>query len=144
MGSNSANWNTLPTLAEMQAKARACPKGPSRLERALAQRQLATTNAKAFRKVVIARDGNICRCCGRKVIPTLSHVPERREVHHIHGRRGDLRHEPRAALILCCACHEKVSGAVNVKFVIMATKTFRIRNREYTDARHPLKFRKVA
>lgn len=121
-----------------------CQKGKSRLELAAEEKKFTVVDEKAFRKAVIDRDGKVCRCCGRKVIATMARVPERLEVHHIHGRRGDLRYEPLAALVLCLTCHEKVTGRVNEKVVIVATKTFVMREREYTDARAPVIFKRAA
>jgi|SRR5262245_6268879 len=134
----------LPTLAEMRAVPRACPKGKSRLEQTGAEKRLTVIDEKAFRTSVIDRDGAICRCCGRKVVRTLARVPERLEVHHVHGRRGDLRFESRAALVLCLECHEKVTGRVNFRLVIVATKTFQFQGRELTDARRPVRFERAA
>lgn len=122
----------------------AMPKGKSRLEERVEKKPLTVVDEKAFKATVWKRDRDRCRCCGRKVRKCLERVPERGEVNHIHGRIGDLRFEDRSAILLCCSCHEKVTGRVNEKVVIEATKTFKIRDKEYTDARSPVVFRKVA
>lgn len=119
-------------------------KGKSRLQDTKAEKKLALVDDKTFRIDVFTRDKGHCRCCKRKVSKTISRVPDRAEVHHIHGRRGDLRHEPRAAVLLCCECHEKVTGKVNAKLVIVASKTFHIRGQIYTDATFPITFERVA
>ncbi len=74
----------------------------------------------------------------------LGRVPERGEVHHCHGRTGDLRFESKAALLACLGCHERLTGRVNDKLVIIPSKTFTLNGQEYTDARKPVTFRKVA
>lgn len=135
----------LPTLDQMAAEraGKPLPKGTSRLQATAAERTLTTVDEKAFRKAVIARDGYFCRKCGRKVIQTLARVPERLEVHHVHGRRGDLRHEDRCALVVCATCHEQLTGKVNEKVIVIATQTVQIRERAYTDARFPVVFKRV-
>lgn len=120
------------------------PKGQTRLERVVAERPLTKVGAKEFKADVWARDKKHCRCCHRKVQQVLGRVPERGEVHHIHGRGKDLRFEARAALLLCLSCHEKVTGKVNEKVRILGTKTFRMGDGEYIDAREPVIFEKVA
>lgn len=136
----------LPTKSEIDALRafKPQPKGKSRLQARAEAKPLTYVDEKAFKQAVIDRDGRFCRRCKRKVFATLERVPTRLEIHHIHGRRGDLRFEPNAALVLCCGCHERVTGKVNDRLVIVATKTFTIRDREYTDARFKVQFEKVA
>lgn len=136
----------LPTLAEI-ARSRAgkpLPKGKTRLEARVEAKPLTVVDEKTFRAEVWKRDKSRCRCCERKVQKIMGRVPERGEVHHIHGRGKDLRFEARAALLLCLKCHEKVTGRVNHRLAIVATKTFRLRDAEYTDAREPVIFKAVA
>lgn len=130
--------------AERLRKGEGIPKGPSRLQARKAKKPLTYVDEKAFRKAVIGRDGKFCRRCKRMVTACVERVPERLEVHHVHGRRGDLRFEPKAALILCCECHEKVTGRVNEKIIIVPTKTWLYQGRELTDARFKVRFEKVA
>lgn len=136
----------LPTMAEVEVMRRGKPisKGPSRLEIAIEVDRLKVIDEKVFRKAVYDRDGAICRCCGRKVVRTLKRAPERLEIHHIHGRCGDLRLEDKAALVLCLQCHERVTGRVNDRLAIVPTKTFLFKGRELTDARALVYFKKVA
>lgn len=138
----------LPTPEEMYAerlrKGTGVPKGPSRLQERQAEKPLTYVDEKAFKAAVVKRDGNFCRCCKRMVFAVVERVPTRREIHHIHGRRGDLRFEPKSALVLCCECHEKVTGRVNEKVVIVPTKTWLYQGRELTDARFKVRFEKVA
>jgi hypothetical protein len=139
----------LPTVDEMAAerarKNEGFPKGKSRLEVRKDQKPLTVVDERTFKAIVWKRDDSHCRKCRRKVVKGLiKRVPERGEVNHIHGRLGDLRFEDRAALLLCLSCHELVTGKVNERWVILATKTFKIGEREYTDARFPVVFRRVA
>lgn len=138
----------LPTMAEVAAerarKGEPISKGKTRLEEVIDARPLVKVDEKTFRNTVWTRDKSICRCCGRKVQKVMGRVPERGEVHHIHGRGKDLRFEDRAALLLCLQCHERVTGRVNDKLIIVASQTFTMHDREYTDARHPVAFQKAA
>ncbi len=136
----------LPTLAEQQAawSQRPQPKGETRLQAHVKAKALVNIDEKAFRAEVWHRDKSKCRCCGRKVAKVLGRVPERGEVHHCHGRTGDLRFESKAALLACLTCHERLTGRVNDKLVIVPSKTFTLHGIEYTDARSPVTFRKVA
>lgn len=64
--------------------------------------------------------------------------------HHIHGRTGDLRHDVRAACLLCLQDHERVTGKVNEhRLVVIASKTFTTRQGAFTDARFPITFTRL-
>jgi 5-methylcytosine-specific restriction endonuclease McrA len=122
--------------------AMACPKGKTRLELTAEQRPLTKIDEQEFRNQVWARDLHHCRHCGREVKRILGRVPERGEVHHVHGRTGDLRFDVRAAVLLCMVCHERLSGKVNAhRLVIVAAKTFTIRQGTFTDATYPVTFK---
>lgn len=141
--------NRLPTpeqvYAERLRKGEGFQKGKTRVEAKADAKPLEVVDEKKFRAEVWHRDQNRCRCCGRKVIKTLARVPERGEVHHIHGRVGDLRYEVRAALLLCLRDHERVTGRVNQhRLVIVATKTFTTKQGTFTDARKPVTFQEAA
>lgn len=118
-------------------------KGPTRLEQTMDARPLTKVDEKAFRDAVWDRDKYRCRCCGRKVQRIFGRVPQRGEVHHVHGRGGDLRFEPITALLLCLRDHERVTGRVNDKLVIVPTQTVIIRGETFTDARFPVLFKAV-
>lgn len=141
-------FDDLPTLAD-----RPIPnltKGTSRLQdtKALAKREL--IDEKRFKTEVWTRDKGRCRKCGRKVVKGIARVPERGEVHHLHGREGELRFEPRAAILSCCACHEQLTGRVAEKWIVEpATKagTFVVQTKRgpitCIDARKKLKFTRI-
>jgi hypothetical protein len=137
----------LPTLAQVEAARRGKPilKGKTRLEQTMDEKPLTRVDEKAFRAAVYQRDGSHCRCCGRKVLVTMGRIPERREIHHLHGRVGDLRFEPRAAIVACCQCHERLTGRVNAhKLIIIPTQTFTTRQGTFSDATFPIVFKEVA
>lgn len=132
-------------LTDAQQQRRAVQKGKTRLELKTEARPLTRIDEKAFRAAVWARDGNRCRCCHRKVDKVLGRVPERGEVHHIHGRGKDLRFEVRAAILLCLKCHEIVTGRIKTtRLFILPTKTFTMRDDVYTDATFPVVFTEKA
>lgn len=133
--------HTLPTCREM-ADARAgqpIPKGKTRIEAFVDERPIRKLNERTFKIAVWTRDKYLCRCCARRVIKTVARVPERGEVNHIHGRVGALRFEVRSALLLCLACHEKVTGRVNQhRLIIVPSQTFTIPQGTFTDATFPV------
>ena len=119
-------------------------KGPSRLMQRTQRRKDAAKQEQAFRRAVIRRDGHRCRWCTRMVVETLSLVANRLEVHHVHGRIGVLRDCPDTALVLCCECHEKVTGRVNERWVIIGTAWIVVDGWQYIDAREDVQFERVA
>lgn len=139
----------LPTLADVARSPRDLRKGKSRLQDAKAEQKRELVDEKKFKKEVWARDKGRCRWCGRKVVKCLKRVPERGEVHHLHGRLGDLRYEERAAILLCLEHHELVTGKVNERYVVQpATKkgTWCLPRSSFEpliDARKKLQFVKV-
>lgn len=146
MSSDTPNLDGLMTMAEAAAKRAGKPieKPKTRLQETIAERALVKVDEKAFKAEVWKRDKDRCRCCGRKVQKILGRVPERGEVHHIHGRVGDLRFEARSALLLCLTCHERVTGRVNEhRLIIHPTKTFQIRQGRFIDARAPVTFQET-
>ena len=140
------SWLDRPSLQETQNQKSEGPilKGASRLERKVEAKKLTTVTDAQFRAIVWDRDKGKCRRCGRNVKKTRERDPLRGEVHHIHGRIGKLRHEDRTSLLLCASCHEKVTGRVNEKLVIIASKLVEIDGSLLTDARAKVRFERVA
>jgi hypothetical protein len=132
----------LPTLATRPAPDLQKPK--SRLQETKAIRPLLYVDQRAFLKEVRERDDWHCRRCRREVVVVLARVPERAEVHHVHGKRGELRFLAKAALLLCLECHELVTGRVNVRYVVVGTKFFDLHGQTYIDARFPVRFVRAA
>lgn len=115
-------FDHLPTLADRPSPD--LSKGKSRLQDTKAEQKRELIDEQTFKKAVWGRDKNRCRWCGRKVVKTIERVPERGEVHHLHGRAGTLRFKERAAILLCLEHHELVTGKVNERWTVAsATKT---------------------
>ncbi len=136
----------LPTLAEMNAKPHATAKSAmrSQLQDDKAADRQAKKDDAIFRAAVWKRDKGLCRCCRRPVRKTIERVPERGEVHHVHGRVGKLRYLVKAALLLCATDHERVTGSVGVsKLLVIPTKQFTLDGQTYTDAGKPVTFKEA-
>ncbi len=134
----------LPTLASQRAQPQACPKGKSRLETTQAEKKLTVVDERAFKAEVLKRDRGRCRMCGRKVLKALARIPERAEVHHLHGRLGDLRFEARAAILVDCQCHEKLTGRVAEKWIAIGSRFWTLNGDKLIDARARVTFQRVA
>lgn len=99
---------------------------------------------KAWRAAIWKRDGGTCRWCKRKVQRTIELVPERGECHHAVPRENRItRFDPRAALLLCASDHQRITGKVAEKFVLIASKTFAVDGVSYPDMSHPVRFKRV-
>jgi len=116
----------------------------TRLDEREDAKKLTAVDQQQFVGIVWKRDQSHCRCCGRKVVKTIERVKARGEVHHVHGRAGDLRFDDRFALLLCAKCHQRVTGRVNDKVLIIPSVTIEIKGRPLTDARAQVEFRKAA
>lgn len=139
-------FEDLPTLAEVQA-ARAgqpIPKGRSRLEVREAADKLTVVDDKTFRLTVCKRDRYRCRVCSRKVLVTLKAVPERCEVHHLHGRAGDLRFDDKHAVCTCLKCHKRLTGQIGgARLIAIGTKHITTDKGTFIDARAPIVWRET-
>lgn len=138
------SWLKVPSLNEAIQTRRPVAKGPSRLERKVAAKPLKTVTDAQFKKAVRERDKMRCKRCGRKVKITMERDPLRAEVHHLHGRLGVLRHEDRCAILVCGSCHEKLSGRVNERYIVVGTKFIEIEGQQRIDARAKVVFQRVA
>jgi len=87
------------------------PKKATQLQDKTAAKRADEKQLAAMRLIVWAREKGHCKLCKRKVIPTLSLVPERGEVHHLRGRRvaPEDRYRSDRAVLLCAACHIDVT-----------------------------------
>lgn len=123
------------------------PKPDSRLKETTEARKLTLVNEREFRAIVWRRDGGCCRMCSRKVKKTLARIPERGEVHHLHGRTGDLQFDDHHAILVCLTCHEKLTGRINERWMaVQAHPKLRvfINGHWLIDARQPIAFERVA
>lgn len=140
-------FESLPTMAEVNAVRRAQPKGatPSRLQVKVAKGKDDGKLEKAWRAAIWKRDGGKCRWCHRKVQRVLDLIPERAECHHAVPRENRVtRFDPRAALLLCQMDHSRLTGKVNERFVLVASKTFTVDGVEYPDMTQPVRFKRIA
>jgi 5-methylcytosine-specific restriction endonuclease McrA len=87
------------------------PKPGAKLADKTAAKRVDEKKLAKLRADVWARDKGRCVKCQRKVVHTLSLVPERGEVHHKRGRRvaPEDRYNAKAAVLLCAECHGKVT-----------------------------------
>lgn len=126
-----------------QQPARAIPKGASRLQETKEARKVSVVDDRTFKREIWKRDKSRCRCCERQVLKAIARIPERGDVHHLHGRIGDLLHEAKCALLVCCECHEKLTGRVAEKWIAVGTKFWHLNGERVIDARATVKFRRV-
>lgn len=121
-------------------------KGKSRMQVDMAKKPDEKRLEKEFRHEVRKRDDDHCRCCKRETLVTMERCPEQAQVHHIHGRLGRFRYAVEHALLLCRECHEKVTGAVNVRVFLFqkASCQIQIGTEWFIDARKPVQFKEAA
>lgn len=135
------------TLAEVEADRAGKPllKGKSRSQ-LKAERDKVDENAEEhWKREVRTRDEYHCRWCRRRVVVTIELVPERAECHHLVSRTVvAVRWDVRNGILLCLACHERVTGVANEKFLIVASATYVVEDIEYPDMRQPVEFKRIA
>lgn len=136
-----------PTLADRQCERYAPPKaGEKSRSQENAEKLTADDKAeKACKAAVWKLDKGCCRWCQRKVERKMDLLPDRAEFHHVNGRvviaiRWDIRN----LALFCRACHEKLTGKVNERFLIASNKFFSVARVQYINARKPFTYKKVA
>lgn len=139
-----SDFSNLDHLQVLDPRARmACPKGLSRLQEVKAEQKLTVVDERTFKTEVWTRDAGCCRMCGRKVRKGVGRVPTRGEVHHLHGRRGDLRFESKATILVCLECHEKLTGRVNERWIAVGSAFWTLKGAMLIDARAPITFQRA-
>lgn len=108
----------------------ACPKPPKGsylLERRKRKADKAAALDEAY-AAVNARDGSICWATGWYTSAGAANTDQRREHHHLSGRRvkPEWRHDPDRIITLCASAHQLVTGGYLVV--------------EGDDARKPIRF----
>lgn len=117
----------------------------TRLDEAEAARALDDKELDKWRNKVFRLDKLICRCCGTKVRRVIDLVSDRAEAHHIKGREHKpTRYDVRNGLCVCKRCHDRITGAVNDKLKIIASKWFTLHGTRYINGRKPVRFKAVA
>jgi hypothetical protein len=134
----------LMTLAEARRIPKPVPKGASRLQQQTASEIQAAKDEKVFLERVRHRDRMRCRKCGRKVVVQLARSAKRAEVHHLYGRRGWFRYEPRCAILVCGACHEALTGKVAERWRVVGTVMFQVNRTACIDANATVTFERIA
>ena len=140
-------FDSLPTMAEMDAQRRAKPKGaePSRLQVKEAKAKDERKEETAWKQAIWKRDGSECRWCHRAVRRCLDLVPDRGECHHVSGRVvRAIRWDCRNGLLVCATCHERLTGKVAEKHVIESRHTFTVDEIAYINADKPVRFVRIA
>lgn len=97
----------LPTLADRPRGS--FQKGPSRVEEKTVKGKSDGKAWEECRRIVWARDGGKCRCCGRVVVKSLELRADRGECHHIvrRAKAKALLTDPRNVVLVCLLpCHE--------------------------------------
>lgn len=121
---------SLPTLAEVRTKT----------EQRIDERKAEA----AWKKAVWTRDRGHCRWCRRVCRQCLDLAADRGEVHHVSGRVvRALRWDRRNGLLLCAACHERVTGRVAEKVLMHSRHTFTVDGVRYLDADRPVHFKRI-
>lgn len=139
--------DSLPTMAEVNARPCAKSKAEmvtSRDENKIARR-LDERQLEKWRKAVTKRDGMTCRWCRRECVPTLENVPEQAQTHHATPREHrPTRYDVRNGIRLCGSCHDRITGTVGEKAIIVALATFVLDGREYPDMSQAVNFKRIA
>jgi hypothetical protein len=125
---------------------RAVPKGESRLQVSERAEKDEAKAEERWKASIWKRDKGLCRWCFRKVRKTIEHVSERGECHHISGKDiKAIRWDRRNGLLLCSGpCHERVTGRVNERWVILSRHKFKVEGVKYRNADMPVTFERVA
>ncbi|MEO8679241.1 MAG: HNH endonuclease signature motif containing protein [Vicinamibacterales bacterium] len=101
-----------------------------------------------WRKEVIARDGNKCRCCKRTVVAQLDLAGNRREIHHVTPRADQaVRWDKRNGIVVCADCHQKLtphSGRQTLVILQLAKFLFRVGQKTYINAAKKVTFKEIA
>jgi hypothetical protein len=135
-----------PTLNDRQRERYAKPKGaePSRLQVKAAKVKDESKQEAVWKKAIWKRDEGKCRWCHRVCRQCLDLAPDRGECHHVSGRVvREIRWDRRNGLLLCAACHERVTGKVAERFLIHSRYTFTVDGIAYINADRSLHFKRI-
>lgn len=142
--------SSVPAMTQAEwrrARAHTLAKGstPSRLQAKQAKALESDKAEKKAKAEVWKLDGGCCRWCRRKVERVMDLVPQRGEVHHVSGRVVKaIRWDVRNLILLCAACHERLTGKVGgEKFLIHSKHTFTVDGVNYINARKTVQYQRV-
>lgn len=134
----------LPTLAEQGRCATPKAEMKTRREENDGARKSDERLLKAWRKAVTKRDGLICRWCRCRVVEILERVPEQSQTHHATPREHrPTRYDVRNGIRLCGTCHDRITGTVGEKAIIIASAVFVLDGREYPDMTKAVQFKRI-
>lgn len=136
----------LGTLTEANRTRRATPKHEIKTTREEndGARKVDEAKLAKWRKAVTKRDGLKCRWCRRVVTETLEHVPEQSQTHHATPREHrPTRYDVRNGIRLCGTCHDRITGTVGEKAIIVASAVFVLEGREYPDMDKAVQFKRI-
>lgn len=99
----------LPILASQPRLAQ--PKPITRLANKLSKNAAFDRGWERTKAIVNRRDEMRCRVCGCRTLITLELTARRAEHHHLvrRAKAPELLTDPRNVLLVCCACHEKLT-----------------------------------
>lgn len=120
-------------------------KAKTRLETKVEKIKDDSKDEKKAKAAVWKLDGGCCRWCKRKVQRVMDLIPARAEFHHVSGRVViAIRWDVRNLILLCLECHERLTGTIGEKFVIVSRAVFAVDGVEYINARKTVRFKRVA
>lgn len=122
------------------------PKGLSRSQVKAQDDQADVTAEEKWKRKVRKLDDNHCRWCKRRVKVTIELLPERAECHHVAGRFPvAIRWDVRNGILLCNTCHERVTGKVNEKHIIVCLTFYEIEDEGvFPNGRGAVEFKRIA
>ncbi len=128
--------DSLPTLAEVNAKPRSCWKHDIEQrsdKNAKDDRQDKAAEGR-WKREIWKRDKHLCRCCDKHVEKSLDLMPNRGECHHLAGRADkSVRWDVRNGILTCHDCHEAIEH----------NEIAVLQGRTYLDGDKKLKFKKA-
>lgn len=143
--------NRLSTLngSADTAERKPIEKGKSTLQRSTENERDEKALETVWQAAVWLRDKDHCRKCKRKCVKGGKRIEARGEVHHVEGRAIQaIRWLRKNGALLCAGCHEQVTGRVNERWIIVATKTYIVLVKgvatTFRNADKTLRFEKVA
>lgn len=117
----------------------------SRLTVATAEDKADAKAEAKWKAKIWTRDRGECRWCHRNVVKTLTLQPDQGHCHHVSGKVVKaIRWLVKNGLLLCRSCHEKLTGMVNERHLLVPSQTFEIDGVAYADADFPVDFKRVA
>lgn len=135
----------LPTPEDMGRWAKAKSELKTRREEKDGARKSDDKLLDGWRKAVTKRDGLKCRWCRRKVVETIERLPEQSQTHHATPREHrPTRYDVRNGIRLCGTCHDRITGTVGEKAIIVSSAVFVLEGREYPDMSQPVNFKRIA